>query len=132
MVHATEDQEKVLASIAQILRIAPDRFTTTPSEGHYKNKILMLEANLSSSEASDLAIVVASKLGSLDRDELERNIDQFSDEKGNLYVRLDKQKICQGKISLSNADSLRIRFKPLKRYRAASQIESYRGLFASE
>jgi RNA-binding protein len=132
VVHLTEDQSRILKSIEQTLALAPDRFSSTPSEGHYKNKILMLKAILSSNEANDLASRIASGLNSTDRQELLRGIQQFSDEKGNLYLRLDKQRLCQGKISISSADSLRVKFKPVKRYTPTSNLQTYRGLFISE
>ena len=130
VIHATEDQERVLASLEDSLNLSPDKFSVTPSEGHYKNRILMLKALFSSSEATELAASIASKLNSLDRQELWQNMGQFSDEKGNLYLRLDKQRLCQGKVSITMADSVRIKFKPVKRYRPTSYLENYRGLFA--
>jgi RNA-binding protein len=130
VIHATEDQEKVLGSLEDNLNLSPDKFAVTPSEGHYKNRILMLKAIFSSSEATQLAANIASKLNSLDRQELWQNMSQFSDEKGNLYLRLDKQRLCQGKVSIALADSIRIKFKPVKRYRPTSYLENYRGLFA--
>jgi RNA binding exosome subunit len=132
VVHATEDQDKILHSLQNLLEIPPDKFSIVPSDGHYKNKIMMAHASFSSSEANDLAQGIASGLNSSDRQELTNNIDQFSDEKGNLYLRLDKQRLCQGKISLASADVVRIKFKPVKRYRPRSSMESYRGLFSSE
>jgi RNA-binding protein len=130
VIHATEDQEKVLGSLDDNLNLSPDKFSVTPSEGHYKNRILMLKAIFSSSEATELAANIASKLNSLDRQELWQNMSQFSDEKGSLYLRLDKQRLCQGKVSIALADSIRIKFKPVKRYRPTSYLENYRGLFA--
>lgn len=130
VVHATEDQKRILDSLQDNLNVSPERFSITPSEGHYKNKILMLKAIFSSSEASQLAASIASKLNSVDRQELWQNMDQFSDEKGNLYLRLDKGRLCQGKVSISSTDSIRIKFKPIKRYRPTSNLEIYRGLFA--
>jgi RNA-binding protein len=70
-------------------------------------------------------------LSSADREELSRNLREYSDEKGSLYLRLDKQKICHGKVSLSETDAIRVRFKPIKRYKPSGNIESYRGLLSS-
>lgn len=132
MVHATEDHGKILKSLQDGLQISSDRFTSTPSEGHYKNKILLLTATLSGTEANGLASHISSSLNSPDRQVLLRGIEQFSDDKGNLYLRLDKQRLCQGKISISSSDSIRIKFKPVKRYRPTSNLENYRGLFSSD
>jgi RNA binding exosome subunit len=131
LLHATEDGGKVLQSIQDLLSVPPERFTTTPSEGHYKNKILLLKATLSSREAGELALRIMSLLNSSDREHLSSALPEYSDERGNLYLRLDKQRICQGKVSLSETDAIRIRFKPVKRYRPSGNLESYRGLLSS-
>jgi RNA binding exosome subunit len=72
-----------------------------------------------------------SLLNSSDREHLSSALPEYSDERGNLYLRLDKQRICQGKVSLSETDAIRIRFKPVKRYRPSGNLESYRGLLSS-
>jgi RNA binding exosome subunit len=131
VVHSTEDGGKILGSLQETLRLPMERFSSTPSEGHYKNKILIFSAIFSSREANDLASLIAAGLSSTDRQELLRSMEQFSDEKGNLYLRLDKQRLCQGKISVTTADSIRIKFRPVKRYRPTSNVETYRGLFTS-
>ena len=131
LLHATEDGGKVLRAIEGLLSISPERFSSTPSEGHYKNKILLLKATLSSQEAAALALRIMSLLNSLDRERLSSALPEYSDEKGNLYLRLDKQRVCQGKVSLSETDAIRIRFKPVKRYRPSGNLESYRGLLSS-
>ena len=121
----------MLRAIEGLLSIPPERFSSTPSEGHYKNKILLLKATLSSQEAAELALRIMSLLNSSDRERLSSALPEYSDEKGNLYLRLDKQRICQGKVSLSETDAIRIRFKPVKRYRPSGNLENYRGLLSS-
>ncbi len=91
----------------------------------------MMKAAIPSQEAGQLAIHIISLLNSVDRDELRRDIDQYSDDKGNLYLRIDKQLLCQGKIALAISDTLRIKFKPVKRYKPTSYVETYRGLMSS-
>jgi RNA binding exosome subunit len=131
VLHATEDEDKVLKSIQEVLLIPAEGFSRQPSEGHYKNKILLSKATLSSQEAGNLALRIISLLNSTDKDQLVRNLHEYSDERGNLYLRLDKQRVCQGKVSLSEIDSIRIRFKPVKRFKPSSSIENYRGLLSS-
>lgn len=131
VIHATEDQAKIMAAIDELFGLRSDRFSAVLTEGHYKNKILVLTAQLASNEANVLASRIASGLNSLDREELGQNIEHFSDEKGNLYLRLDKQRLCQGKISIGSADSMMIKFKPIRRYRPSHSLEDYRGVFTS-
>jgi hypothetical protein len=131
LLHATEDGGKVLQSLENTLAVPSELFSSSPSEGHYNNKIFMLEAMLASQEAGGLALRIMSLLNSSDRERLSGSLHEYSDEKGNLYLRLDKQRICQGKVSLSEIDAIRIRFKPVKRYRPSDNLESYRGLLSS-
>jgi RNA binding exosome subunit len=131
VLHATEDEGRVLKAIEDVLLVPSKRFSGSPSEGHYKNKILLQKAILSSHEAGSLAKRVISLLNSTDREHLSRLVHEYSDEKGNLYIRLDKQRMCQGKISLSETDAIRIRFKPVKRYKPSGAVQGFVGLFDS-
>jgi RNA binding exosome subunit len=131
VLHATEDHGKVLAAVEDALAVPADSFEGEPSEGHYGNKIMLLAANVSSKEAGALAEKLVSKLNSPDRQKLSEHIKEYADEKGNLYLRLDKQRLCQGKVSLAETDTIRIKFKPVRRYRPSGTVETYRGLFSS-
>jgi RNA-binding protein len=131
VLHATEDEGKVLKAIEDMLLVPSKRFSSSPSEGHYKNKILLQKAVLSSDEAGSLATRVISLLNSADREHLSRSIHEYSDEKGNLYIRLDKQRMCQARVSLSETDAIKIRFKPVKRYKPSSAFKGYGSLFDS-
>ena len=129
--HATEDEGKVLKAIEDMLLVPSKRFSSSLSEGHYKNKILLQKAVLSSHEAGSLAARVISLLNSADREQLSRSIHEYSDEKGNLYIRLDKQRMCHARVSLSEIDAIKIRFKPVKRYKPSSAFQGYGSLFDS-
>jgi RNA binding exosome subunit len=132
VIHATEDGGKVLQAIQDVLLVPAERFSKSPSEGHYKNRIALLKAILSSQEAAKLARRIISLLNSIERGQLSSLIHQYSDEKGNLYIRLDKQRMCQGRVSLSNTDAIKIRFRPVKRYNKPSNgFEGYKSLFES-
>ncbi len=129
VLHATEDEDTVLKAIEDILLVPSERFSSSASEGHFKNKIVLQKAILSSHEAGSLAKRVISLLNRPDRERLSRLVHEYSDEKGNLYIRLDKQRMCQGKVSLSETDAIRIRFKPVKRYKPPGAVQGYATLF---
>ena len=132
VLHATEDESKVLKAIEEILLVPSTRFLRSSSEGHYKNKIVLQKALLSSKEAAMLAKRVISLLNSTDREHLSRLVNDYADEKGNLYIRLDKQRICQGRVLLSETDAIRIRFKPIRRFKPSDSVQNYMTLFYSD
>ena len=116
IIHATEDENKILDAISNTLSINADKFRHMESTGHWKNKILLLTGNLESQEANVLAQKILSSLSSIERDQISTSYYSLIDEKGNLYLRLDKQKIFQGRISLSESDSIRVKLKPVMRF----------------
>jgi hypothetical protein len=130
VLHATEDHDKVLQSIEKVLSVPAGSFTGTNSDGHFGNKIVLFKSTLSSKEASELALRILSLLNRIDRQQLYDRLEDYCDEKGNLYLRLDKQRICQGKVSLSESDAIRIRFRPIRRYKPSGNIDTYRGLLS--
>ena len=131
IVHATEKQDKVLQSINDVLSISPERFSSNTSEGHWGNKIILLSAVITTAEANSLISKILSTLNKIDRHSLSDFFDNYIDEKGNLYIRLDKQRICQGRTSLSDNDSIRIRLRPVRKYKPTRILESYRRLLTS-
>jgi RNA binding exosome subunit len=130
VVHATENEKKILDSLYGILSIPAEKFTNSVSDGHWGNKISILTATIDGRVAKELILKIISLLNSVDRYHLSNFFDKYVDEKGNLYIRLDKQRICKGRISLSDMDSIRIRFRPVKRYKPSSNLQNYRVLLA--
>jgi RNA-binding protein len=112
IVHATEEKDKILEHLSCTLSVSPDSFSTGFAEGHWGNKIVLLNSILSKNEANFLYVKIKSCLTDTDVALLSDLFD-FYDEKGNLYIRLDKQRICMGRVSLSDGDSIRIKFKSI-------------------
>ena len=131
IVHATENQDKILQSINDVLSVSPHRFSSNTSEGHWGNRILILSAVISATEANSLLSQILSILNKIDRQSLSDFFDRYIDEKGNIYIRLDKQRICQGRASLSDNDSIRIRLRPVRKYKPTRRLENYRRLLTS-
>lgn len=128
LVHATENENKILHSINNVLSVSAEKFSHSVSEGHWGNRILLLTAIIDGQSAKDLVVKIMSSLNSNDKHLLSNLFDKYIDEKGNLYIRLDKQRICNGKVSLSESDSIRVRFRPVRRYKPSSTLQNYRGL----
>jgi RNA binding exosome subunit len=123
IIHATEDENKILDAIGGILSIDTNRFKRMESTGHWRNRISLLTGNLETDEANRLAQKILSSLSSTERDQFSNSSHSLIDEKGNLYLRLDKQRICQGKISLSESDSIRVKFKRVMRFNGNRNFE---------
>jgi RNA binding exosome subunit len=114
--HATEDLDKVLTAARNIL--PPEKmdnvvFRKTNLTGHHGNPIVLLETRI---KERDVAQAVFEKLSSglstLDKEQLNSEITQHL-EKGNLYIRIDKQSACLNHVKLSSEDPIhfRIHFK---------------------
>ena len=111
IVHATEEKDSILEHLNSTLNVPSDAFSTVKTQGHWGNEILLLTGILSKNEANSLYRKIEASLF--------ENCDELSnlyDEKGNLYIRLDKQRLCRGKLSISESDSVRIRFRNVITY----------------
>lgn len=114
--HATEDAEKVLTAVRNILPVALSEdaiFQKTLLTGHHGNPIVLFETKLVDKQA---LIGVLRKIGVgltvLDKETLENDLKLYL-EKRNLYLRFDKQFAFQGEVRLSQNDPIhfKIHFK---------------------
>jgi RNA-binding protein len=112
LVHATEDKDRVLNLVSSVLIAEKDEFESENLTGHWGNQIEMIKGRLEGKPARDVANKVLTTFDSYDRKKMLYSLDDYVDDKGTLHLRLDKQKICEGKIELSDIDSIKIKFKP--------------------
>ncbi len=114
--HATEDPQKVQAAVRNLL---PDElaetlvFETTYLTGHYGNPIILFTAKLTEKKLLPAALErLGAGLNSLDKEELCRDF-KLHLEKGNLYLRFDKQSAYLGNIKFTQNDPVhfKIHFK---------------------
>ena len=92
--HATEDPDKVQTAVRNLL--PPELaetilFEKSPTTGHYGNPIILFTASLTDKKLLPLALQkIGSSLSSLDKEQLLQDL-KMHVEKGNLYLRFDKQ-----------------------------------------
>jgi RNA binding exosome subunit len=113
-VHATEDLDKVMEAVYNILPsdyIEDIVFKRSNIEGHYGNPIIFFDTRIKHKETAGAIVEnLSANLSSLDKEELDRTINRYV-EKGNLYIRLDKQAALKEKIKFATSDPIRIRIR---------------------
>ena len=113
LVHATEDENKILNYILENFGLSADEVTTDciKTEGHWKNPIMRF--NLSTTSGIDrLYMELCNQLRiNYGTDDLDQYLNNNLDEKGSVYIRLDKQKLCGRVLLLSDTDAVRLIFK---------------------
>ncbi len=123
--HATEDIPKLILKMNEIFSIPKERFLISRARGHWDNEISLIRADCSHQESSALLETIISKLKTGEKNYLLHSISNSFDERDNFYIRLNKQSVCLGIISLSEHDSIRIRFKPTKEYNQNNKFRDH-------
>jgi RNA binding exosome subunit len=114
--HATEDAEKVLAAVRNLLPLGLLDlivFHKTNLTGYYGNPIALFEAKIKDKNiVRQVFEKLSASLGLMDKELLNKEIRQHV-ERGNLYLRLDKQFAFTNQLRLGRTDPihLQIHFK---------------------
>ena len=130
VIHATEDKDKVISKIVKVLSLNSAKFQEFNTRGHWGNQIILLNISLGQTLAGKILKTIYTSLGDNKKTAFLGSLEQSIDEKYNLYVRIDKQSICREEISLSDQDSIKIKFRPSK-FRQSNKSETYRELLSS-
>jgi len=128
MIHVTEDGEKVVKKMVELLSLSDDNIKSSNLEGHFGNPILLYKARLIGPEANKFVHTLFSSLSDIEKEMLEHDLSKHLDEYGALYIRIDKQLLCEGKISLSEKGAIRIKLKPKSGLKLHEKFSYYRGL----
>jgi RNA binding exosome subunit len=132
-IHATEDPDKVIAACRNVL--PADYADEIPFErrdllGHYRNPITLLRARIKRKQVLEAFIEnLAGSLSDVEKRLLSSDVSRRIDDKGALYLRLDKQEAFQGQMKLGNMDPIRITLKLVRRRKSLEEtIAFYRSL----
>ena len=109
--HATEDTSKVEDALRKLLLGTSLQFTRRHLEGHHGNPIVKVDARLSYKDAVRFAETLIKLLSRSERLQIQRDLTLHSDDEGNLYIRLDKQKLFLGEVRLGEEDPVRVKIK---------------------
>jgi RNA binding exosome subunit len=123
--HATEDPNKVLKAIQQVLPeeyINEVNFKKKLLKGHYGNPIEFIETKIERREiVSTFVKKLLSHLNQMSN--MTNHADNIDSKNQNVYIRLNKQYAFQGLIELCSGDSIRIHFRLKRRMKRLSGIE---------
>lgn len=123
--HATEDEGKVLDAARRILppsSVESVVFAKTKAQGHHGNPITVFETKIKDKETVRAVVEnIAANLTPWDKETLLNEVEKHV-EKGNFYVRLDKQAAFQGAFKLAVADPIRVRLR-LRKSRFEDVVE---------
>ena len=114
--HATEDSDKVQTALMNTLPPEASElvvFRKCNVAGHYGNPILLLEARIKDKHVvQGIVVKWSSGLSIMDKELLGDEIDRHL-EKGNLYLRFDKQSAYLNEIRISETDPIhfKVHFK---------------------
>lgn len=113
LIHATEDRKKVEKAVSTIL---PPKLSSIVNvknlHGHYGNPIKLMTISIKSREnLSPLLKELITKLGSIDREILLKELPLHIAKNDTFYIRLNKQAAAKGITSLGEEDPIRIKVK---------------------
>ena len=109
--HATEDEGKVVAAIANELKISGEPHRER-LDGHFGNEVKYLRYHLTGEEAWISFRVIADRLARDDLHALLQGLDSAIDEHSALFLRFSKQDLLMGRFAFSAGDPIRVRVKP--------------------
>lgn len=126
-VHETEDPERIRAAVSDLLSL-PSAVVYEKLSGHFGNAILRGKVHLNGDEAGTAFRRVVAALPRSLRESVAAEIGSFLDEHSALFLRLDKQALVSGTLSLGSGDPVRLKVKPRLYLVKGSAPEFYRGL----
>jgi RNA-binding protein len=110
--HATEDPQKVETATKNLFPISLQEtliFQKTTLTGHHSNPIIFFTAKLTDRKLLPSALEqICTGLSALDKEQLNQDI-KLHLEKGNLYLRFDKQAAFLGKLKLTQNDPIHLK-----------------------
>ena len=107
ILHATEDIDKILRCFLENFNLEQEKFNVQNLTGHFNNPITLLSINLKKKEAEEFIRNLLTKISKSDFDEIYENVEELISSSG-LKLKIDKQRILDGKIMLEQRDAIKI------------------------
>ena len=110
-VYGTEDEEKVMTAVSYLFSNSlPDK---SINEDHFGNKIIVLTDKLTKKRTNkEFISFLNDNLSNEDKEIIKEELNRRIDEKGNLFLRFDKQLAYDEKLKLTySGDAIHVRIK---------------------
>ena len=107
ILHATENENKVLEELESIFHIEQKNFQIEQVPGHFNNPILLISSKLKKKSAADFVKIFFSKMKKEDFYEIFDNVDEYVTSSG-LRLRISKQKLVSKILTISKEDTIKI------------------------
>ncbi len=110
IVHATEDADRVLRALSRVFPEGslPSKADTRRLHGHYGNEIRMVDISIRGAPARSFLEHLWKNLPSFDRASVLHSLGKHLDSNGGLHLRLDKEEVFRGIISMKDQDPIKI------------------------
>lgn len=107
ILHATENENKVLESLENVFYIEQKNFQIEQVPGHFNNPILLISSKLKKKNAENFIKVFFSKMKKDDFEEVFENVEDYVTSSG-LNLRISKQKLVSENLTMSKEDAIKI------------------------
>ena len=107
ILHATEDEKKVLEGLENIFQIEQKDFQVEQVPGHFNNPILLISSKLKKRDAKKFLKHFCENLNKDDFDDVYENVEEYVTSAG-LNLRLNKQEMVSGVLQISRGDAIKI------------------------
>ena len=107
ILHATEDEKKVLEGLENIFQIEQKDFQVEQVPGHFNNPILLISSKLKKRDAKKFLKHFCENLNRDDFDDVYENVEEYVTSAG-LSLRLSKQEMVSGILRISREDAIKI------------------------
>ena len=107
ILHATEDEKKVLEGLENIFQIEQKDFQVEQVPGHFNNPILLISSKLKKRNAEKFLKQLCGNLNKDDFDDVYENVEEYITSAG-LNLRLNKQEMVSGVLQISRGDAIKI------------------------
>ncbi len=123
IVHATEDLKTILDAFEKLFEVKEEGFSKKNLTGHFENPITLLNAKITKTKAENFIKKLVMKIPKGQLDELIGDLENRIQNSA-LHVRLGKQDLIQGMVSLQEKDVIKLKiFMPI--YQKKNTLKNY-------